>query len=46
MKHLRGDFFEFRAGIKKRVLYLKREGAILYLLYGSHDDVRRFLKSF
>ncbi|MBI5883159.1 MAG: hypothetical protein HZB91_08650 [Elusimicrobia bacterium] len=45
MKHLRDQFFEFRVDIHDRVLYLRREGTIRYLLYGSHDDIRRFLKS-
>ena len=45
MKHLRDQFFEFRVDIHNRVLYLRREGAIMYLLYGGHDDIRRFLKS-
>lgn len=45
LTYLREDFFEFRAGIHDRVLYQRQSGAIVYLLYGSHDDIRRFLKS-
>ena len=45
MKHLKEEFFEFRADIHKRVLYQRHAGAIFYLLYGGHDDVQRFLKS-
>ncbi len=42
LKHLRGQFFEFRADIHNRVLFKKEADLIYYLLYGSHDDIRRF----
>lgn len=43
--HLRGDYFEFRVDIHTRVIYRRSPGLIEYVLYGSHDDIRRFLKS-
>ncbi|MBI5245181.1 MAG: hypothetical protein HY922_16075 [Elusimicrobia bacterium] len=46
LKHLRDDFYEFRAGLHDRVLFQRAGDAILYLLYGSHDAIRRFLKTF
>lgn len=43
--HLRGAYFEFRVDIHSRVIYHGSGGLIQYVLYGSHDEVRRFLKS-
>ena len=44
MTHLRGDCFEFRVDLHRRVLYHRTGDLVTYILYGSHDDVRRFLK--
>ena len=43
--HLRRDYFEFRVDIQTRVIYRRTPGLTEYVLYGSHDAVRRFLKS-
>ena len=43
--HLRGDYFEFRVDIHRRVIYRRMGDVIQYVLYGSHDQVRRFLKA-
>jgi hypothetical protein len=43
--HLRDDYFEFRADIHTRVIYRRSRDLIQYVLYGSHDEVRRFLKT-
>jgi hypothetical protein len=43
--HLRGAYFEFRVDIHTRVMYRRSRGLIQYILYGNHDDVRRFLKT-
>ena len=43
--HLRGDYFEFRVDIHTRVIYRRTGDLIQYVLYGSHDQVRRFLKT-
>ena len=43
--HLRRDYFEFRVDLHLRVIYRRSPGQIEYVLYGSHGDVRRFLKS-
>ena len=45
MTHLRNDYFEFRVGIRMRVIYHRTGDLIQYILYGSHDQVRRFLKA-
>ena len=42
--HLRNDYFEFRVDIHTRVIYRRSGDLIQYVLYGSHDQVRRFLK--
>ena len=42
--HLRDDYFEFRVDIHMRVIYRRMGDLIQYVLYGSHDQVRRFLK--
>lgn len=44
IKHLRGDLWEARSGIKIRVVYSMSEDEIRFLLAGSHDDVKNFLK--
>ena len=43
--HLRGDYFEFRVDIHTRVIYRRTADSIRYILYGSHDQVRQFLKN-
>jgi len=45
MTHLRAGYFEFRVGIRSRVIYHRSGDLIQYVLYGSHDEVRRFLKT-
>ena len=44
--HLREGYFEFRVGIHTRVIYRRTGDLVQYVLYGSHDQIRRFLKSF
>ena len=41
--HLRDAYFEFRVDIHARVIYRRNGDLIQYVLYGSHDQVRRFL---
>ena len=43
--HLRDDYFECRVDIHTRVIYRRVADLVQYLLYGSHDQIRRFLKS-
>ena len=45
IRRLRGSHFEFRMGRDKRVVF-KLEGSTATLrMIGTHDDVRRFLKT-
>ena len=43
--HLRNDYFEFRTDIQMRVIYRRAGDLIQYVLYGSHDQIRRFLRT-
>ncbi len=43
--HLRDDYFEFRVGIQMRVVYRRTGDLVQYVLYGSHNQIRRLLKS-
>ena len=43
--HLRNDYFEFRADLHMRVIYRRSDDLIQYVLYGSHNQVRQFLKA-
>lgn len=45
LKRLRGDYWEIRIGLKKRVLLRWSKDAIEFVLAGSHDSIRRFLKN-
>jgi len=45
LTHLRGAYFEFRVDIHTRVIYHRSHDLIQYVLYGTHDEVRRFLSS-
>jgi mRNA-degrading endonuclease RelE of RelBE toxin-antitoxin system len=44
IKRLRGDLWEARSGLKIRVVYSMNEDEVRFLLAGTHDDVRKFLK--
>ena len=43
--HLRDEYFEFRVDVHARVIYRRSGDLIQYVLYGSHDQGRRFLKT-
>jgi hypothetical protein len=43
--HLRDDYFEFRVDIHMRVIYCRTGDLIRYVLYGSHDQIQRFLRT-
>ena len=44
LTQLRGTLWEARAGIRWRVLYVVGENRLTFVLAGSHDDVRHFLR--
>lgn len=39
-----GPFFECRAGLKLRILFLPHQGDLVLVTVGSHDQIRRFIK--
>jgi len=45
LKRLRGDFWEARKGIKARILFRWQGDLVEFVLAGTHDDVKRFLKN-
>lgn len=45
LTHLRADYFEFRVNIHTRVVYQRSADLVRYVLYGNHDEIRRFLKA-
>lgn len=44
LKPLQHNFWEIRAGLEDRVIFQRNKDTIEFLLVGSHDEVRRFLK--
>ena len=45
LKHLSGNFWEARKGLKIRILFRWDGELVEFVLAGNHDDVRRFLKT-
>lgn len=45
LKHLRGDYWEVRKGLKARILFKWKGDLIEFILAGNHDDIKRFLKN-
>ncbi len=43
--HLCAEYFEFRVDIRLQVVYHRSGDLVQYILYGSHDQVRRFLNT-
>ncbi len=46
LKRLTGNFWEARKGIKARILFRGQGDLIEFVLAGSHDDIKRFLRNF
>ena len=44
LKPLQKGIWEIRAGLADRILFRKNKNGIEFLLAGSHDDIKRFLK--
>ena len=43
-KVLRHGFWEIRAGLSDRVIFRRNKDMIEFVLVGSHDEIKRFLK--
>lgn len=44
LKRLRHDFWEIRAGLFDRVIFQRSGDAIIFVIVGTHDEIKRFLK--
>ena len=45
LKKLHGDIWEIRAGLGTGILFAVLKGEIRFLLAGSHDEIKKFLKT-
>jgi mRNA-degrading endonuclease YafQ of YafQ-DinJ toxin-antitoxin module len=45
LKHLREDFWEIRVNIKDRIIFTIEKNKIVFVIVGSHDEIKRFLKT-
>ena len=45
LKHLRGNFWEIRADIKDRIIFTLDGDVVAFVIVGSHDEIKRFLKN-
>jgi mRNA-degrading endonuclease RelE of RelBE toxin-antitoxin system len=44
LRNLRRNYWEIRKGLKLRIIFHRQDDMIEFLLAGSHDDIKRFLK--
>ena len=45
LKPLSHGIWEIRAGLEDRILFRRFKGSVEFILVGSHDEIRRFLKN-
>lgn len=45
LKNPRGDFWEIRANIRDRIIFTLIDGTVSFIIVGTHDEIRRFLKA-
>jgi hypothetical protein len=44
LKHLKGDFWEVRKGLKTRILFRWQKDLVQFILAGDHNDIKRYLR--
>lgn len=44
LKHLKGNFWEVRRGLKARILFRWEKDLVEFVLAGDHEDIKRYLK--
>ena len=44
LKNLRKNFWEIRKGLKLRILFRWRVDHVEFVLAGTHDDIKKYLK--
>ncbi len=45
LKRLRGDFWEIKKGLKARILFRWQGDLVEFILAGTHEDIKRYLKN-
>jgi mRNA-degrading endonuclease RelE of RelBE toxin-antitoxin system len=45
LRKLGGRIYEFRVGLKLRIVFRHDDDTLYLLLIGTHDEVRRFIRS-
>lgn len=45
LTRLRGNYWEIRSTIKERILFYYKKSDVAFMLVGSHDQVKNFLKN-
>ena len=44
IKKLRKNFWEVRISLKLRILFEIQKGSLIFILVGSHDDIKRYIR--
>ena len=44
LKNLRGSFWEVRKGLRLRILFRWKGDCVEFILAGTHNDIKKFLK--
>jgi hypothetical protein len=44
LKNLRKNYWEIRKGLKSRILFRRQDDLVEFILAGSHEDIKRFIK--
>ncbi|MCU0665677.1 MAG: hypothetical protein MUF05_01100 [Candidatus Omnitrophica bacterium] len=44
LKRLKGDYWEVRHGLKTRLIFRWNKDLVEFVLVGSHDDIKRYLR--
>lgn len=44
LRKLQGNFWEIRATLDKRVLFLLEKDVVSFVIAGNHDEIRRYLR--
>lgn len=45
LRKLRGDYWEVRAGLDKRVLFSLKKDTATFIAVGNHDEIRRLIRN-
>ena len=45
LKQLRPDIWEIRAGLLDRILFRRQKDIVKFIIAGTHNEIKRFLKN-